>query len=168
MNKTKHNCLLCMLSMQCISYSSGLKMQLEMFSKCAQFKRQKTESLAIWLVPRRELIHSGHDWVMFSADLWWRGWSFEQHAIKASAGQFVLVKNFLVLLYRKLKKKLRYSFVSLKFLSFKLADKMEFFFKRNFCPDCRIENHLLRISKAVYLNHFSFTSSEARRIFRER
>ena len=38
-NKTKHNCLLCMLSIQCISYySSVLKMQLEMFSKCAQFK----------------------------------------------------------------------------------------------------------------------------------
>ena len=192
-----NNCLLCMLSMQCISYSSGLKTQLvlEMFSKCAQFKRQKTESLAIWpglleawlvltsvkyhgnlyiliplnqrlaltrlratgpwLVPRRELIHSGHAWVMFSADLWWRSWSFEQHAIKASAGQFVLVNNFLVLLYRKLKKKLRYSLVSLKFLSFKLANKMEFsFFERNFCADCRIENHLLRVSKAVSVLHF--------------
>ena len=131
--------------------------------------KERKQSLAIWLVPRRELIHSGHAWVMFSADLWWRSWSFEQHAIKASAGQFVLVNNFLVLLYRKLKKKLRYSLVSLKFLSFKLADKMEFsFFKRNFCADCRIENHLLRVSKAVCVNHFSFTSSEARRIFRER
>ena len=66
-----------------------------------------------------------------------------------------IVNNFLVLLYRKLKKKLRYSLVSLKFLSFKLANKMEFsFFERNFCADCRIENHLLRVSKAVCVLHF--------------
>ena len=39
MNKTKHNCLLCMLSMQCISYSLVLESQLEMFSKCAQLKK---------------------------------------------------------------------------------------------------------------------------------
>ena len=37
-NNTKHNYLLCMLSMQCISYSSVLKTQLEMFSKCAQYE----------------------------------------------------------------------------------------------------------------------------------
>ena len=42
MNKTKHNCSLCMLSMQCISYSSLLKTQLVMFSKCAQCKKQKS------------------------------------------------------------------------------------------------------------------------------
>ena len=40
-NKTKHNCLLCMLSKQFISYySSVLKTQLEMFSKYAQFKSE--------------------------------------------------------------------------------------------------------------------------------
>ena len=40
MNKTKHNCLLCILSLQSISYSSVLKTQLEMFSKCAQYKNR--------------------------------------------------------------------------------------------------------------------------------
>ena len=39
MNKTKHNCFLRMLSMQCISYSLVLESQLEMFSKCAQLKK---------------------------------------------------------------------------------------------------------------------------------
>ena len=44
MNKTKHNCLLCILSLQSISYSSVLKTQLEMFSKCAQYKKHTQES----------------------------------------------------------------------------------------------------------------------------
>ena len=39
LNTTKHNCLLCTQSMQCISYRSVLKTQLEMFSKCAHFKK---------------------------------------------------------------------------------------------------------------------------------
>ena len=50
LNTTKHNCLLCTQSMQCISYRSVLKTQLEMFSKCAQFKKN-TQTQNIFKTP---------------------------------------------------------------------------------------------------------------------
>ena len=48
--RTTHNCLLCILSMQCISYSSVLKTQLEMFSKeNKKSKKRKTPGLGTFL-----------------------------------------------------------------------------------------------------------------------
>ena len=76
MNRTKHNCSLCMLSMQCISYSSLLKTQLLMFSKCAQCKKQKWTRKATKLHYRDTILEGILCWELYFPVGHWSNASF--------------------------------------------------------------------------------------------